>query len=406
MKTNTNKTTPRLNLNNRTTAKELLQSNAISQTNNIPLEYTNKVNQYDIVSTEALDFQSIKTQMKFTFLDNDNNYHELGRVIPNLSLQDQVTQRYIHIKFDDLLIIANLVENDTTFTYLLKSYLQREINASSVNINNIDQTVVISASQINNTLIIEAYYSQIGQELDTNNIKEKQIFVVEYHKFSTYVDVVKNCIYNEAYIQYKLQQNFTNLSLIMKKNIPNLLSSYIYDVNDYITFLVRQLKNKNKHNEKDMINLVFNRANFYSKAIEVNVAFFKMNFVENDYEAFYMSIEEFEYVGSQLANQKIVSMTTKSNTYLTFSVLEDSVFIEALFDKENTQAKLEYRLQSSIEIDKKLFHSIYKAISKTLRFEAQARLAGDKELMNLLTPTTLDYMNNRFLNQPHWNNLF
>lgn len=323
--------------------------------------YLQRVNQHKFIEVDVANTTDILTDMRLTFLDNSNNYHELGQVIPSLSLTDGLTLSNIEIQFDDLILLSRNIENGN-FTYQIKSHMSSTEDASSVRVLNIDHDVVVSVSLEDNFLKLVAVYGYVDTELDINNVVMTQVFIVNYQEFMEYVAVVENCLISEAIIQNQLKDNLSLLSAVMKKNIPDLLSTYTRDVSYYIESISKLLPTSNEIFGQDLMNIVCNRSKFISPAINTHIVFFNEKFAANDYEVFQISIEQLHDVGSRLLEGSSVSVNANNSTLANFSIVENQVVIKVDFYKENTIGRLGYRHSSSFKIDKELFFLMYRNI--------------------------------------------
>jgi hypothetical protein len=328
-----------------------------------------KINQYDLHKIKLVEYNidendellvipntnnfNRNAKMHFSFLANDNGYHEFGYVIPYLTVKSRSSSKYIDIQFDDLILLSKMISN-RSITYLIKKVDEEDYDASSIPINNIAQDIVLHIRLENELLILSAHYSHINEKFDINNIKDQELFTVKYELFKQFVQVAKNCIFTDAEIQRRISSELPNLLVQTKRMIPNLLNSFTRDVSYYI----QKIKGSSPLRKKDLMNLVPTRTQLHSSKIETNVIFLSKLFTTFP-EAFFISLEEFTYLASQLLKGDEAEISAQ-NVIANFSLSKNHLIIVAKLFDENNEKIWDY----SLAIDKKLFISMYETVSK------------------------------------------
>lgn len=308
------------------------------------------------INKEDQMITNTNTQMKLNFTPNDSGYQELGYIIPSLTFYNQDTSKSIDIEFNNLPLFEKI--NDQV---LIKDVNAASYDACSVEMDNVEQDIVVHTKRKGKSLIITAYYSHIGKEIDITDIKDTQEFVVEYKLFKQYLTVIKNCIHSDARIQRSIKDNLCTLPLEVRKLMPNILSSYTRNTSYYI----EDLSKKPSFSEsRDLMTLSTNRIEAYPAVIESNVVFISERFTFFP-EVFYLSLEQFNYLGGQLLKCHEIRLQAQ-NTIADFSLSENNLLISASLFRESKEMPFSEKLWSfSMEIDRKLFLAMHKTISQT-----------------------------------------
>lgn len=340
------------------------------------IECKSKYNFHNIIKQiKQLNTDNITTDMRFEFRACDRLIFEIGTTMPSLEL---ITEKSIHIEFDDLLIIDELIKKGDV-TYQIRDYRDKCSDESSCPVSYIEKDIMINIYPKDDKLIIFAWYGQVGTSFDMNDIFDSEIFVVNHNDFLEFVKVAKNCIMSDAKIQNYLKHNFHNLPIEIKQVIHKMTNTFSSNVRKMTKTVSNELAGVNNSKPffnvsvgpECLINIVHNRYDIYSSIVESSVIFFNADF-NFQHSFFDLSMEEFFLVSKELKKDKQSSLILEEGTHIDLRVIDNILLIDVKkYDVNLLDSSPINTFNINISLD--MFVNIYDTMYTTYKIEAKNR---------------------------------